>query len=89
MTIGISIVAGLVLIIGVHLWLHRVVKFKMDESAILKFMRESGDGSRSLSTQVIATSTDIAVERVRAVCAKSQSIQREANEGWVIRLEGS
>ena len=78
--IGVSVVVAIVVIFGIHLWLHNLVKFKMDESVILNFLDGSSGDFLFCSTKVISTGTDISFERVTIVCSKSKAIKRDTKE---------
>ncbi len=84
-TIGISIAVAVAVIFGIHSWLHRLVKFKMDESAILKFFEASGRDCKYCSTNAISSGTDIPVQRVTVVCSNSKAIKSSnENESWCL-----
>lgn len=85
--IGISIVAALVGIIGFHSWLHKLIKFKMDESAILKFFNDANNSLKSHSTEAISENTEIKPERVTTVCTRSKAIHRTTKEEghWILK----
>ena len=78
--IGISVAVSIAVIFGIHSWLHNLVKFKMDESAILRFLSDSGDNHKCRSTKAISVDADISVGRVTIVCSKSKAIKRSSNE---------
>ena len=87
MSIGLIIVAVIVAVLGIHFWLHRLMKFKMDESSIVKYLRNTGSEAGVHSTHTIASRTDIGVGRVQAVCMKSAVIQKHAEDGeaWSVK----
>ena len=85
--IGISIVVTAAVILGVHSWLHKLLKFKMDESAILMFFGDSDGEDKFRSTNAISSGTEIPVERVTVVCCKSKAIKRNSKEkeSWCLK----
>ncbi|MGI9294948.1 MAG: hypothetical protein ACR2PS_13265 [Pseudomonadales bacterium] len=86
-TIGVSIAVAVAVIFGIHSWLHKLVEFKIDESAILKFFEDSGSDCKSRSTNAISSGTDIPVQRVTVVCSNSKAIKRNSNENesWCLK----
>jgi len=85
--IGVSVALALVVIVVIHGWLHRLVKFKMDESAILNMLAESTSDNSIQSTDTISARTDLTRERVSAICARSKTIKRHPEEGnsWSLK----
>lgn len=85
--IGVVIAISVAVMIAAKIWLHKLVKFKMDESAVLKFFDDSGAECEFHSTETIASSTKIATERVMLVCANSKSISSRSGEkeSWCLR----
>ena len=85
--IGVSVAAAIVAIFGIHIWLHDLVKFKMDESAILNFFEGSSGEYQFCSTNAIAAGTDMSFERVTIVCSKSKAIKRDSKEkeSWCLK----
>jgi len=85
--IGISVALVVAVIFGIKGWAHRTLIFKMDESAILNFLKESSGEFKFRSTEAIAAKTNISTGRVAIVCAKSNAIQRNAKEkeSWCLK----
>ena len=85
--IGISVTVAVAAIFSIHGWLHKLLKFKMDESAILKFIGDSDDEYQFRSTNAISSGTDISVERVTVVCSKSKAVKRSSKEkkSWCLK----
>jgi len=85
--IGVSIAVAVAVMFGIKVWLHRLLKFKMDESAILNFFRESGGEHQFRSTEAISAETDLDPARVSKVCTRSDAIKRNASEkeSWCLR----
>jgi len=85
--IGVSIAVSVAVIFGVKTWLHNLVKFKMDESAILNFFNESRGGYTFRSAEAISAGTDLDVARVSMVCTRSKAIKRNSKEkeSWCSR----
>ena len=74
-TLIMSIALALIVVIALHSWVHQLITFKMDESAILKCLQDLKQPvSYEKSIQIIVAKTDINEERVTAVCQKSQTI---------------
>ncbi|GAA5186835.1 hypothetical protein [Ferrimonas gelatinilytica] len=78
-TIGLAIALGLVIIIGIKVGLHRVVRFKMDESAIQACLKAQPEGE---TVSAIANLTGIDEARVEAVCQQSKGIQPDGGKRW-------
>lgn len=68
-----------VIVIVAHVWLYKWVKFKIDEGVILKFLQEL-KAQRWCRSEAISSSTRIPVDRVAAVCRKSNNIEGHASE---------
>jgi len=85
--IGIIVAIGIAVLLGIKSWGHRVLTFKMDESSILKFFKESSGDFKFRSTEAISAGTNISTRRVSSVCIKSKSIQRNAREkeSWCLK----
>jgi len=85
--IGVSIAVAVVVLLGVKTWLHNLVKFKMDESAILNFFKESSGDYIFRSTEIISAGTDLDATRVSQVCIKSKAIKRNSKEkgSWCLK----
>jgi hypothetical protein len=86
--IGISIAIAVVVLIGIKALLHSLVRFKMDESSILRFFKEARGGKKFHSTEVISAGTDIDAGRVSEVCIKSKAmiINSKEKESWCLKL---
>lgn len=88
--IGISIAVVVAVILGAKSIIHRVLTFKMDESAIVKFIAESSAEPNGelefLSTEAISAGTDISASRVALVCSKSKLIRicPEEKDSWCV-----
>ena len=83
--IQISIAVAVIVIIGIKVILHKVVKFKMDESAILNLFKEAKDKAEYLSAKEISESTDIDVARILEVCNKSTLIKEHTSgDSWCL-----
>ncbi len=85
--IGVSIAVAVAVILGVKVWLHNLLKFKMDESAILQFFKDSKDSYKFRSTEAISAGTELDVSRVAQVCSKSRAIKRNSKEkeSWCLK----
>jgi hypothetical protein len=85
--IGVSIALAGAVLIGMKAWLHSIVKFKMDESAILRSFEESSGDYKFRSTDAISVETDIDTARVSEVCIKSKDIERNSKEkeSWCLK----
>ena len=85
--IGVSIAVTVAVILGIKAWLHSLLKFKMDESAILYFFNESNGDYTFRSTEAISAGTDLDAARVSQVCIKSKAIKRNTKEkqSWCLK----
>jgi len=83
--IGISIVVTIVLVVGVKLVLQKVVSFKMDESTIVNFLKESSETSANVDA--IAAATSLTAERVSEVCHKSLLVVESSDHqgAWCLK----
>lgn len=83
--IGISIVVTIVLVVGVKLVLQKVVSFKMDESTIVNFLKESSETSANVDA--IAAATSLTSERVSEVCHKSLLVVESSDHqgAWCLK----
>ena len=83
--IGISIVVTIVLVVGVKLVLQKVVSFKMDESTIVNFLKESSEISANVDA--IAAATSLTSERVSEVCHKSLLVVESSDHhgAWCLK----
>jgi len=78
--IGVSIAVAVAVILGIKAWLHNLLKFKIDESAILNYFKESSGNYKFRSTEAISARTDIDATRVSQVCTKSKAIKSNSKE---------
>ena len=78
LVIGIAI--AVVVLIAIKVWVFRLAKFKIDESTIVKFLKESGGDSGASSVEKIAAATGIGETRVVSVCMKSKAIKGNDDE---------
>lgn len=87
---GDIVVIGLVVAVSVaaHVWLFSWVKFKIDESVILKCLEETSE-SGVLCSKDISAHTNIRSKRVTAVCRKSRGVHGSAHteDAWCIIRE--
>lgn len=85
--IGVAIALIVAVLVAVHGYLHKLLIFKMDESAIVNFFVHQNEDYVFRSTASIASATDISTERVTAVCSKSKKIKRNAKEkeSWCLK----
>ena len=85
--IGVSITITVAVIVAVKALLHTLLKFKMDESAILNFFKESGGDHTFQSTEVISEGTGLDVVRVSKVCTRSKSIRKNTRgkDSWFVK----
>lgn len=86
-TIALSVIIGVVIMVVAKIWLHKIIKFKMDESAILNLLKETQDKQTPLSSQEIATQTQIETTRINEVCIKSQLIQESPSQTHTWQLK--
>jgi hypothetical protein len=85
--IGIAVAVVVAVVLGTKSIVHRVLTFKMDESAIVNFMAESSGEDEFHSSEAISNATGMRPGRVRLVCTKSRLIQRNPKErqSWRVR----
>ena len=76
----IGIAVGVVVLVIIKVWVFNIVKFKIDESTIVKYFKESGLDNGT-TTGAIASATGIGENRVKNVCVKS-SLIHNVSEGW-------
>jgi hypothetical protein len=77
-----NIIIGLfvVIVIFLHVWLYRWVKFKVDEGTIITLFKNIGD--ESLSPTAIASQTNIKSKRVLMICNKSKDLRESDVDLW-------
>lgn len=87
-TIAIIVAITVAVIFGIKLWVHWILRFKMDESAILNYLKTSMGEFEHCSIAVISEKTDISTNRVAIVCSKSKLIQKspEEKESWRLKV---
>lgn len=72
--VWVCIAISIAIVVGIKFWLHRLLKFKIDESAILQFLESTKVSGVDQSSNTIAAETGIDAERVSEVCTKSKVI---------------
>lgn len=84
----IVLVVVMAIIIVAHVWLYHWVKFKMDEGVVVNALKELFEAGEYdfLSIDAIASSADMALDRVCLVCTKSKKIQGHTSEDYLWRL---
>jgi len=87
--IGTTIIISLVVIIAIHSWVHKLISFKMDESAVLNYLSElsKDSGLGTMSSKHISKQTNLPEARINDVCQKSKAISLDpANIGnWILK----
>ncbi len=78
--IGIVVAVVVAVLLGIKTLIHGVLTFKMDETAIVKYLRDSSGEIELCSTEAISTGTDIDAKRVALVCSKSKLIESDSKE---------
>ena len=78
LTIGLVVGLALLVALGIKAFLHSLLSFKMDESAIVRFFSDSD--SKFHSAEVISSGSDISESRVDAVCTKSKLVQKSEED---------
>ncbi|MGJ8682114.1 hypothetical protein [Paraglaciecola sp.] len=83
----IYILIGVVIVVAAHVLLHRLLKFKMDESAIVKFLQGFENEDKYQTNTAISTAVNISIPRVAVVCEKSEHITHAAEDTqtWAIK----
>ena len=79
---GVSIVVTIVLMVGVRVWLQKVVTFKMDEGSIVEVLK-----SGPQNTQTISAETTLSDARIVHICTNSSSITANSEDNDTWRLE--
>ncbi len=69
MIIGTIIIVTLIVAVGVKIWIQQLIRFKMDESDIMKQLE-----NEPLSAEALAAATGINESRIAVACDKSQAI---------------
>jgi hypothetical protein len=73
-----KLIIALVVVIAIaaHVALYRWVRFKIDESVVLQFLRDSDEAGQlnCHSTEAISTHTALPTERIAKVCDNSNEI---------------
>ena len=84
---GMVVVIAVAVLLVIKVWGYKLLKFKMDESAIISFLEASKDGSGLHSTEAIATATNISAGRVSNICAGSNSIlpAGQTEDSWCLK----
>ena len=72
--IALSVITGVVVILAAKIWIHNIIKFKMDESAILNCLKEVSPEQSFLSRDEISQEISIDTDRISQVCLRSQLI---------------
>lgn len=85
--IALSVIAGVVVILAAKIWLHNIIKFKMDESAILNFLKEVSPEQSFLSSDEISQKISIDTDRISQVCLQSQLINEYSHQknSWCLK----
>lgn len=68
-----------------HIWIFKWVKFKIDESTIINFIKQHTSNT-ICSSDEISSNTDIKLARVAKVCVKSKAIipSHQGVDYWTI-----
>jgi hypothetical protein len=66
-----------------HVWIYRWIKFKMDEGAVLRYLKDlptqnKTSNSHGITTEIVSSALTMREARVKAVCEKSAEIKFEA-----------
>ena len=76
-----KVILGVVILISLcaHIWLYRWMKFKMDEGAIIRYLKDAQEiqeikQDRQIPFEDIALNISMDLERVKTVCAKSKEL---------------
>lgn len=71
------IVLTLVVVISIaaHVWLFLWIKFRIDEAVVIKCLEDVSDNEpNGVSVEVMAESINYKIDRVAAICERSQKI---------------
>lgn len=76
-----NIVLAIVITVSIwaHVWLYLWMKFKMDEGAITRCLK---DAESNLTGQEISDLINMNIDRVRKVCVKSKEVDQGADETY-------
>jgi len=80
MDIAIITIVSLIAVAG-HVWIYRWVKFKVHEGAILEILSHDHAGA-GIADADIATTAQLHVDRINAVCVRSKQITTTASGHW-------
>ena len=82
--IAIAVIGMLVIVIGLKVWLGKLLKAKMDEGSVIDALEQhSGE---ALSSEVIAGLTSLTSDQVERICKKHVRITRHPdNGGWALK----
>lgn len=85
--IGVSVTIAVGVLFAIKYCLQHLLTFKIDESVILNFFKDTGDNETFRSTEAISAGTDLTTDRVSVVCSKSTAIRRNAKnkESWGLK----
>ena len=85
--IAIAVITGVAVMLLAKVWLHALVKFKMDESAILNLLKQGNGEPSCLSSHEISNTLNIEAGQVTKVCTKSQKISEHTgqHDSWCLK----
>ena len=85
--IVISVIAGVMVMLMAKIWLHNLIKFKMDESAILNLLKEVSPEHEFLSNDTISQKIQLDTKRISQVCIKSPRISESNRQknSWCLK----
>ena len=83
-----TIIIGIVVLVALiaHIWIFKWVKFKVDESTIINFIKQHPD-EPICSSNEISLSASIKLARVTKVCSESKEItaHNSVDDSWTLR----
>lgn len=83
--IWVSVIVGIIVVVGLHMWLHKLVKFKMDESTIVTYLKSVKATEQFINVKQVSDQVDIVFDRVFEVSKKSQLMMSDiTNEDTVL-----
>lgn len=80
--ITLAITTTLVFAFVIHYWLHKLIKFKIDESSITQYLSST---QTPTDINLIATKCHLTAERTLDVCQKSHLFSPIDQDLWVLK----
>jgi len=82
--IAIAVIGMLVFVIGLKVWLGKLLKAKMDEGSVIHALEQ--DLNKALSSEAIATLSKLDQDLVEQICQRHSRITQHPNSGgWILK----